>query len=245
MPPLSQEQIEFRAYLRRHLPMTLAEVVRESFDYGRHFEEDDGIVLQPRDLLPKNPAIRRMEATEQSLFAVGLYWMVSIDEAMYTYHRQSYDRFRGVTRFPKLVGDCPGGCGTHLHPTAALQLVGGDAGNWMHNRLIRFSMLAWYAPAVEDILARMAAQHGLPMLPELLRRDFEEMGIPERQRGWGIVGDDPLRPYEEISWRMPVLSREQIHESRERAAAMRRAAHPRRPATRPNRTPELREETDT
>ncbi|MEI2721916.1 MAG: hypothetical protein V9E87_17670 [Gemmatimonadales bacterium] len=50
MPPLSQEQIEFRAYLRRHLPMTLAEVVRESFNSRRHFEEDNGIVLQPEDL---------------------------------------------------------------------------------------------------------------------------------------------------------------------------------------------------
>lgn len=227
MPALSKEQIEFRAYLRRELPMTLVRIARERRSPGEHTEPDGGIVLQPRDLGTLHPVTRRMPEQERDFLATGLYWMISIDEAMWTYHQPAYPRFRAVTRFPKLLGDCPGGCGTHLHPTAALQLVGGQSADWVHTRLVRSAMLAWYAPAVQDILERLARQHDLPMLTSLLDRDFAELGLPGNPgESRGIPAVDPLPSDQEITWQVPPLSRDVAETFRALGVGGRRRAHP-------------------
>lgn len=230
MPTLTQEQIEFRAYLRRELPMALARVARAPRMYrseSRHVEADGGIILQPEELRRLTGPTRGAPEMESHLLAVGLYWMVSIDEAMWTYHRAAYPRFRELTYFPKLVGDCPGGCGTHLHPTAALQLVGGPEGNWMHTRLTRTSLLAWSVPAVQDILERLGRLHDLPMLPQLVNRDCEELGLPmPSHRGMGIPVEDPIPAHQPIEWRVPRVTQEVLDATAARAEEARGRAHP-------------------
>ena len=79
---MTREQLEFRDYLLRLFPAVLAAVAREAPrwpDCG-HSEEDDGIVLQPAILGRLNPAIRRMSVAERDFFAVGLCWVVQLDQ---------------------------------------------------------------------------------------------------------------------------------------------------------------------
>lgn len=222
---LSPEQLEVHRYLRWELPMTLAEVARGASCVCRHVEDDDGIVLQPAHFRMNNRVIRRMRESEQSLFAMGLCWMVWVDQAMWTYHHDAYARFREVTRFPKLVGDCLGGCHTHLHPRAALGMVG-SSGNSRHNRLARYAMLAGSAPVVENLLQCLARQHNLPMLPALLRNDSTAMGLSGY--GWGreLSSGEPRAEIDEINWRMPAISLEQFREAEEYAEPQHRPVPP-------------------
>lgn len=228
MIPLTRDQVEFRAYVRRHFPATLAEVAREAPRWPEcgHAEPDDGIVLQPAILGRLNPAIRAMPASERDFFAVALCWVVLLDEGVWHWAPEEYARFRELSFFPKLLGDCDSGCGFHLHPTKALAIVGGRGGEWMQTRLTRFSILAWQAAAVEDIVLRLDAMHGMPFLPEIFRRGLLEIGVPTPGRGMPVR--DPLGPDAITSWRMPRISQRellrrhvdnQVHHLRERARA--------------------------
>jgi len=96
-------------------------------------EPDGGAVLQPRSLSRSNPAIVKMPADRRSLFATALFFTVLVDEVAYTHFRGSYDAFRKLTLYPKLLGDCPGGCHYHLEPSAifrALESREGPATGW-------------------------------------------------------------------------------------------------------------------
>lgn len=210
MLPLTRAQIEYRAYLRRHFPASLAEVAREAPRWPEcgHVEPDDGIVLQPAHLGRRNPAIRSMSSSERDFFAVALCWVVLLDEAVWSWAPREYPRFRELTWFPKLHGDCQRECGLHLHPMKALAIVGGRSGDWMGTRLTRISLLAWTAAAVEDIVLRLDEIHGLPFLPEVFRRGLLEVGVPTPGRG--IPTRDPLGPDAITDWRMPRISQREL-----------------------------------
>ena len=40
-----------------------------------------------------------------------------MDEVMFTHYKQHYAKFRKLTIYPKFLGDCPGGCHYHRHPS--------------------------------------------------------------------------------------------------------------------------------
>ena len=50
-------------------------------------------------------------------FAVALFFTVLVDEVCYTQFREHYESFRKMTFYPKFIGNCPGGCHYHLHPS--------------------------------------------------------------------------------------------------------------------------------
>lgn len=210
MLPLTRSQIEYRAYLRRHFPASLAEVAREAPRWPEcgHVEADDGIVLQPSQLDRRNPAIRSMSSSERDFFAVALAWVVLLDEAVWSWAPAEYPRFRDLTYFPKLHGDCDRDCGLHLHPLKALAVVGGRGGDWMQTRLTRISVLAWTAAAVEDIVARLDQVHRMPFLPEVYRRGLLEVGVPTPGRG--LPARDPLGPEAIVDWRMPRIDQREL-----------------------------------
>lgn len=92
-----------------------------------HEHEPGSVVLQPRTLSTRNPAVLAMTAERRSLFGVALFLTVVADQVCYTYFRAHYVHFRELTRYPKLKGDCPGGCRMNIHPSNALA-VGHRAG---------------------------------------------------------------------------------------------------------------------
>ena len=50
-------------------------------------------------------------------FGVALFFTVLTDMVCYTHFKEEYEKFRGLTLYPKLIGNCPGGCHYHYHPS--------------------------------------------------------------------------------------------------------------------------------
>jgi len=94
------------------------------FHGGDEEQPDGGVTLQPDALVETNPRVASMRPHQVELLALGLFWAVALDQAVYTYGREWYPRFRAATRFPKLRGPCPGGCQGHIGPTVALAITG-------------------------------------------------------------------------------------------------------------------------
>lgn len=237
MPTTAQEQSHLLTYLTELFPVALAAVAREGRQrhpqlyLNGHLDADEGIVLQPYLLTTRNPAIRRMTETEATLFSAALCWTILLDEGAYTWYRGGYDAFRAVTFFPKLVGDCPGACHCHLHPTTALELVGGDAGNWLHNRIQRRSMVSQLAPMVQHLVNGLAASHRMPWLPDLFVRAVTELDGPHVPAPSAVHSLADL--FGETRWQMPRITKDEF--GREFAEA--REQHRQRRAERWDPTP--------
>lgn len=82
------------------------------------------VAIQPRTLSTLNPVIRDWDRDQQLHFASGLYLTILVDEVCWTYFRHHYDAFRRLTLYPKFIGDCPGGCTTHLEPYVVFKVMG-------------------------------------------------------------------------------------------------------------------------
>jgi len=50
-------------------------------------------------------------------FAVALFLTVLTDMVCFTHFKTHYNKFRNLTRYPKFIGNCPGGCNYHYHPS--------------------------------------------------------------------------------------------------------------------------------
>src|SRR5687768_12368270 len=106
--------------------MNLAEYYNGPFraDLGRgiegrppvHDHRPGEVTIQPRSISRENMVIRRWPEERRMLFASSLFLTVLSDQVCYTHYPNSYARFRELTRYPKWLGDCPGGCYNHIHP---------------------------------------------------------------------------------------------------------------------------------
>ncbi len=54
---------------------------------------------------------------EKEYFGVALFFTVLTDMVCYSHFRQYYEHFKQLTRYPKFIGNCPGGCHYHYHPS--------------------------------------------------------------------------------------------------------------------------------
>lgn len=50
-------------------------------------------------------------------FGISLFVTVLVDEVCFCHYKTFYYEFAALTRYPKFIGNCPGGCHYHLHPT--------------------------------------------------------------------------------------------------------------------------------
>ena len=50
-------------------------------------------------------------------FAVALFFTILVDEVCYTHFKYDYSNFKRLTLYPKFIGNCPGGCRYHFHPS--------------------------------------------------------------------------------------------------------------------------------
>jgi hypothetical protein len=87
------------------------------------------IVVQPRTISLSNPLIRAWTHEHRFLFASGLFSIVLLDQAMYTFHRPHYPRFRRLTMYPKWRGDCISACSYHIDPSQIFGAIGVRAGS--------------------------------------------------------------------------------------------------------------------
>jgi hypothetical protein len=58
-----------------------------------------------------------LTAEDKINFGLALFITILSDMVCYFYFRQYYDKFRQLTLYPKFIGNCPGGCKYHFHPS--------------------------------------------------------------------------------------------------------------------------------
>jgi hypothetical protein len=91
---------------------------------SRHHNSDKGeFTIQYANLTKDTRYLEVVPLGRRSNFAVALFFMVLIDEVCYTYYRKDYPKFRRITMYPKFIGNCPGGCQSHLHPNGIFRAV--------------------------------------------------------------------------------------------------------------------------
>ena len=59
--------------------------------------------------IKKCPTARRKDKT--------LFLTVLTDMVCFTHYKSNYSEFRKLTRYPKFIGNCPGSCNFHYHPS--------------------------------------------------------------------------------------------------------------------------------
>ena len=93
-------------------------------------------VIQPRTLSTDNLMIKGWDQNRLNLFATALFYTVLVDQVCHYHFNHLHRDFEQLTRYPKLLGDCPGGCiWGYSHPVMILQSIGsepGPASNWIN-----------------------------------------------------------------------------------------------------------------
>jgi hypothetical protein len=123
----------FDDYYRGRFRQDLAAVLQSAPRSHEHPGDPDGGTIQPRSLSIENRAIGALSPGAVGHFATALYFTVLVDEVMYTHFQPHYDAFEALTRYPKLRGDCPGGCSSHIHPSHIFGALNQPAGSWKAN----------------------------------------------------------------------------------------------------------------
>ena len=95
---------------------------------GFRAHEFDEVTVQPRTVSSENPVVVQWPKERQAVFAAALFLTVLVDQVCYTHFRSNYDKFRGLTQYPKFRGDCPGGCYSHINPGVVFRAIGRDPG---------------------------------------------------------------------------------------------------------------------
>ena len=105
-----------------------------------HLHDPDP-AIQPRTLSTETPVIRSWNAQQRGLFAAALFITVLSDQVCYTYFRDCYAAFRVLTMYPKLKGDCPGGCSTNIDPSSVFGATGRAPGAWPREDEVNYAAL--------------------------------------------------------------------------------------------------------
>lgn len=73
--------------------------------------------IQYERLTPIFDHLNFLDKDRKELFEVALFLTVLIDIVCFTHFKPQYSKFRNLTRYPKFIGNCPGGCKYHYHPS--------------------------------------------------------------------------------------------------------------------------------
>jgi len=151
-----------------------------------HPEYADEGVLQPRVLSRENSVIRAMDADRRQLFGVALYLTLLVDQTFYTYYRRWYPEFAEWTRYPKLRGDCPGGCRSHAHPETVFESLGQPLGGQDRQAFLNYIISLYDAlPVMRDEIVSFFKEY-MPVVDgeDVWRRCRRELPFSLRaQRG--------------------------------------------------------------
>jgi hypothetical protein len=58
-----------------------------------------------------------LSKTEKEYFGIALFFTVLSDMVCYSHYKNHYQKFKELTRYPKFIGNCPGGCQYHHPPS--------------------------------------------------------------------------------------------------------------------------------
>ena len=128
---------DFKTYYKQYFQRDLINFVGQiPIDGNKHYDKNE-FNIQYFFLTPQYKYLDIIPLDRQGLFAVALYWSILVDQAFYSYFRQSYYVFRQKTPYPKFIGNCTAPsmmsseCGHHQNPRKILLAVNDilDKGN--------------------------------------------------------------------------------------------------------------------
>jgi hypothetical protein len=73
--------------------------------------------IQYERLTPAFDHLNFLDKDSKENFAVALFVTVLTDMVCFSHYKPNYNKFRSLTRYPKFIGNCPGGCNYHYHPS--------------------------------------------------------------------------------------------------------------------------------
>ena len=110
--------MDFFAYYRKCFWDDYSRFVSSIPEESQHHESDKSeTTIQYSKLFRDQGHIDLIRHEDIPYFAVSLFLTILVDEVMYTHFKQHYPKFRRLTMYPKFIGDCPGGCHYHRHPS--------------------------------------------------------------------------------------------------------------------------------
>jgi len=204
---------------------------------GRHHQRDGGIVLQPPCLSALNARIAALDSEAQARFAVALFWVVALDQWMWSLGQTDYPSFRARTRFPKVVGNCKSACYNNQPPKAVLFLVGADGEGWSPDLPARVALLRETSSEVQALVASFAAEWRIPSMRDAMLRELRELELPVGPMQ-PLITAPPMEPLP-TSWLMPPAPAPVLRTGRKSWPAGFRVRSEQRPAMRAvlNRAP--------
>ena len=72
--------------------------------------------IQYERLTPSKNHLDFLSKEEKEFFGVALFFTILTDMVCFSHFKPSYRAFQNLTRYPKFIGNCPGGCHYHFHP---------------------------------------------------------------------------------------------------------------------------------
>lgn len=73
--------------------------------------------IQYERLTPAFNHLDFLDKDEKENFAIALFLTVLTDMVCFSHFKQHYNKFKNLTRYPKFIGNCLGGCRYHYHPS--------------------------------------------------------------------------------------------------------------------------------
>lgn len=61
--------------------------------------------------------LNQLSKSDKEYFGVALFFTILTDMVCYSYFKDNYNNFKSLTHYPKFIGNCPGGCHFHYHPS--------------------------------------------------------------------------------------------------------------------------------
>lgn len=111
---------DFKTYYNSKFRDDLNQFFSSIPDASRFHEDTENkqiFSIQYERLTPLFNHLDFLDKDGKENFAIGLFLSVLTDMVCFAHFKAHYHKFKILTRYPKFIGNCPGGCRYHYHPS--------------------------------------------------------------------------------------------------------------------------------
>lgn len=111
---------EFKTYYNSKFRDDLNQFFSSIPDASKFHEDAENkqiFSIQYERLTPTFDHLNFLDKNEKENFAIALFLTVLTDMVCFAHFKAHYSKFKNLTRYPKFIGNCPGGCRYHYHPS--------------------------------------------------------------------------------------------------------------------------------
>lgn len=110
---------DFKTYYNSKFRQDINQFFSTIPDESRFHEDNQSkqtFSVQYERLTPSKNHLDFLSKEEKEYFGVALFFTVLTDMVCFSQYKSYYQKFKSLTRYPKFIGNCPGGCHYHYHP---------------------------------------------------------------------------------------------------------------------------------